>query len=167
MCHKYNPWRDDVCTISRSKGQDHMARSNFWRLRWGGVGWWMYPSRSPICSFSLGIVLCPVPYVLVPVFFHYVGLCSLQVCSELDGGSCPGRGREISATDQAVCPETCLVCCWTGQVWRLSRVHCEKLRGFYRTEEWFCPDFADIKHDYTQEFYRSYSSFISKCLRTG
>ena len=27
--------------------------------------------------------------------------------------------------------------------------------------------FADIKHDYTQEFYRSYSSFISKYARTG
>ena len=26
---------------------------------------------------------------------------------------------------------------------------------------------ADFKHDYTQEFYRSYPFFISKCLRTG
>ena len=36
------------------------------------------------------------------------------------------------------------------------------LLGFYRTEEGFCPDFADIKPDYTQEFYRSYSSFSAK-----
>ena len=42
-----------------------------------------------------------------------------------------------------------------------------KLLGFYRTEDRFWPDFADIKHDYTQEFYRSYSSFISQCPRTG
>ena len=42
-----------------------------------------------------------------------------------------------------------------------------RLLGFYRTKGGFWPDFADIKHDYTQEFYRSYSSFISKCLRTG
>ena len=42
-----------------------------------------------------------------------------------------------------------------------------KLFGFYQTEEGFWPDFADIKHDYTQEFYRSYSFFISKCPRTG
>ena len=42
----------------------------------------------------------------------------------------------------------------------------QKLLGFYWTEEGFWPDFADIKHDYTQEFYLSYSSFISKCPRT-
>ena len=36
-----------------------------------------------------------------------------------------------------------------------------KLLGFHRTEDRFWPDFADIKHDYTQEFYRSCSSFIS------
>ena len=29
------------------------------------------------------------------------------------------------------------------------------------------PDFADIKHDNTQEFYRSYSFFISQCPRTS
>ena len=40
-----------------------------------------------------------------------------------------------------------------------------KLLG--RTEDRFWPDFADIKHDYTQEFYQSYSSFISQCPRTG
>ena len=38
---------------------------------------------------------------------------------------------------------------------------------FYRNEEGFWPDFAGIKHDHTQEFYRSCSSFISKCPRTG
>ena len=43
----------------------------------------------------------------------------------------------------------------------------QKLLGFYRTEKEFWPDFAHLKHDYTQEFYRSYSSFISKCPRTG
>ena len=32
-----------------------------------------------------------------------------------------------------------------------------KLFGFYRTAEGFWPDFADFTHDYTQEFYRSYS----------
>ena len=42
-----------------------------------------------------------------------------------------------------------------------------KLLGFYRTEDRFWPDFANIKHDYTPEFYRSYSSFISQCRRTG
>ena len=41
------------------------------------------------------------------------------------------------------------------------------LLGFHRTEDRFWPDFADIKHDYTQQFYRSYSSFISQCPRTG
>ena len=35
---------------------------------------------------------------------------------------------------------------------------------FYWTEEGFWPDFADIKHDYTQEFYRSCPSFISQSL---
>ena len=35
------------------------------------------------------------------------------------------------------------------------------------TKDRFWPDFANIKHDYTQEFYRSYSSFISQCPRTG
>ena len=39
--------------------------------------------------------------------------------------------------------------------------------GFYRTEDRFWPDFAIIKHDYTQELYRSYSCFISQCPRTG
>ena len=42
-----------------------------------------------------------------------------------------------------------------------------KLLGFHRIEDRFWPDFTDIKHDYTQKFYRSYSSFISHCLRTG
>ena len=42
-----------------------------------------------------------------------------------------------------------------------------KLLSFYRTEDRFWPDFANIKHDYTEEFYRSYSSFISQCPRTG
>ena len=51
-----------------------------------------------------------------------------------------------------------------------SPVHLQtprKLLGFYRTKEGFQPDFADFKHDYTHEFYRSYSFFISKCPRTG
>ena len=43
----------------------------------------------------------------------------------------------------------------------------QKLLVFYRTEEGLWPDFVDFKHDYTQEFCRSYSIFISKCLRTG
>ena len=43
----------------------------------------------------------------------------------------------------------------------------QKILSFYRTEEGFWPDFADIKHDYAQEFYQSYSSSISKCPRTG
>ena len=43
----------------------------------------------------------------------------------------------------------------------------QKLLGFHRTEDRFWPDFADIKHDNTQEFYWSYSSFISQCPRTG
>ena len=42
-----------------------------------------------------------------------------------------------------------------------------KVLAFYRTEDGFWPDFADIKHDYTQEFYWSYSSFITQCPRTG
>ena len=42
-----------------------------------------------------------------------------------------------------------------------------KLLGFHWTEDRFWPDFADIKHDYTQEFYRSYTSFISQCPRTS
>ena len=33
-----------------------------------------------------------------------------------------------------------------------------KLLGFHWTTDRFWPDFADIKHDYTQEFYQSYSS---------
>ena len=57
-------------------------------------------------------------------------------------------------------------------IWKTSCEHWHlqtprKLFGFYRTEDKFWPDFADIKHDYTQEFYRSYSSFISQCPRTG
>ena len=42
-----------------------------------------------------------------------------------------------------------------------------KLLGFYRTKDRFWSDFANIKHDYTQEFYQSYSAFISQCPRTG
>ena len=42
-----------------------------------------------------------------------------------------------------------------------------KLLSFYRTKDIFWPDFADIKHGYTQEFYWSYSSFISQYPRTG
>ena len=42
-----------------------------------------------------------------------------------------------------------------------------KLLGFHWTKDRFWPDFTDIKHDYIQEFYRSYSSFISQCLRTA
>ena len=42
-----------------------------------------------------------------------------------------------------------------------------KLLGFHWTEDRLWPDFADIKHDYTQEFYRSYSYFISQCPRTS
>ena len=42
-----------------------------------------------------------------------------------------------------------------------------KLLGFYWTECRFGPDFADIKHCYTQKFYRSYSSFISQCPRSS
>ena len=36
-----------------------------------------------------------------------------------------------------------------------------KLLGFCQTEDRFLPDFADIKHGYTQNFYWSYSSFIT------
>ena len=43
----------------------------------------------------------------------------------------------------------------------------QKLSGFHRTEDRFWRDFADMKQEYTQEFYRSYSSFISQCPRTG
>ena len=43
----------------------------------------------------------------------------------------------------------------------------QKLWGFHQTQDRFWPYFTDIKHDYTQEFYRSYSSFISQCPRTG
>ena len=50
--------------------------------------------------------------------------------------------------------------------WLLRQTQ-RKLLGFHQTEDRFGPDFADIKHDYTQEFYRSYSSFISQCPRTG
>ena len=39
-----------------------------------------------------------------------------------------------------------------------------KLFDSYRTEEGVWPDF---KHDYIQEFYESYSFFISKCPWTG
>ena len=42
-----------------------------------------------------------------------------------------------------------------------------KLLGFYWIKCRFWPDFAYIKHCYTQKFYCSYSSFISQCLRTG
>ena len=42
-----------------------------------------------------------------------------------------------------------------------------QLWDFYWTKEGFWPDFADFKHDYTQELYRLYSFFISKCPRTG
>ena len=38
-----------------------------------------------------------------------------------------------------------------------------KLLGFYQTEDRVWPGFVDIKHDYTQEFYQSYS-FISQCF---
>ena len=38
----------------------------------------------------------------------------------------------------------------------------QQLLGFYQTEDTFWPDFADIKHNYTEEFYRSYSPFISQ-----
>ena len=58
---------------------------------------------------------------------------------------------------------------WEGSAWNIIWL-CQtpqKLLGFYRTEEGFWPDFTDFKHDYTQEFYRSYSFFISKCRRTG
>ena len=67
-------------------------------------------------------------------------------------------------------------CLWSRSVyWSIlystSHKHAHKtprkLLHFYRTEEGFWPDFADIKHDYTQELYRYYSSFISKCPRTG
>ena len=44
-------------------------------------------------------------------------------------------------------------------------LHCENFWAF--TGPRIEPDFANIKHDYTQEFYRSYSSFISLCPRTG
>ena len=42
-----------------------------------------------------------------------------------------------------------------------------KLWSFHRTEGEFWPDFVDFIHDYTQEFYRSYSVFTGKCPRTG
>ena len=41
----------------------------------------------------------------------------------------------------------------------------QKLLGFNWDRFWH--DFPDIKHSHTQKFYWSYSSFISKCLRTG
>ena len=64
------------------------------------------------------------------------------------------------------CPTCPVICMNTGN---LTGVHqtTRKLLGFYRTNDRFWPDFANIKHDYTQEFYRSYSSFISQCPRTG
>ena len=51
-------------------------------------------------------------------------------------------------------------------VWGISILMCRhwKLSGFYQNKVGFWPDFADIKHDYTQEFYQSYSSVNSKCL---
>ena len=36
-----------------------------------------------------------------------------------------------------------------------------KLFDFYWTEEGFWPNFVDFKHNYIQEFYRSYSFFLS------
>ena len=42
-----------------------------------------------------------------------------------------------------------------------------KLLSFHQTEDRFWPDFTDIKHEYTQEFYRPYTSFISQCPRTS
>ena len=68
---------------------------------------------------------------------------------------------------------------WGGLIWRrspnLTRSlklvaaprHRENFLGFYRTKDRFGPGLADIKHDYTQQFYQSYSSFISQCPRTG
>ena len=40
----------------------------------------------------------------------------------------------------------------------------QTILGFYQTKEGFQPDFADFKHDYTQEFYQSYS-FLSANVR--
>ena len=47
-----------------------------------------------------------------------------------------------------------------GQYWfrywhYLNQLTRQNLLGFYRTKEGFWPDFADFKHDYTQEFYCS------------
>ena len=40
-----------------------------------------------------------------------------------------------------------------------------KLLNLYRTEEGFWPDFADIKYDYTQYFYRSLNHLLSANVR--
>ena len=63
------------------------------------------------------------------------------------------------------------ICCWyrphpiRGKI--IYGADTAKTFGFYRAEEGFQPDFANFKHDYTQEFYWSCSFFISKCLKTG
>ena len=59
---------------------------------------------------------------------------------------------------------------WTASDWPAGIMGIQtpqKLLAFYRTEEGFWSDFADFKHDYTQEFYQSCSFFISKCPRAG
>ena len=47
-------------------------------------------------------------------------------------------------------------------LWYLPIETPRKLSGFHQTKERFWPDFADIKHYYTQVFYRSFSFFISQ-----
>ena len=57
--------------------------------------------------------------------------------------------------------------CSHGIFWfqrQKSQQTMRKLSGYYRTKEGFRPDFADFKHDYTQEFYWSYS-FLSADVR--
>ena len=60
---------------------------------------------------------------------------------------------------------------WLGTFTKWSQLHLteqtpRKLWSFHWTEGGVWPDFVDFKHDYTQEFYRSYSVFTGKCPRT-
>ena len=67
-----------------------------------------------------------------------------------------GKARAISIFHHIVVSVTVLAVLQTPR----------KLRSFHRTEGGVWPDFVDFKHDYTQEFYRSYSVFTGKCPRT-
>ena len=94
--------------------------------------------------------------------------------------SCPA-GQDQFICQRSIIYQTWPACrrlyCCQLNLWRTAKhssavtpVHLQtlqKLLGFHQTEDRFWPDFADIKHDYTQECYRSYSSFISQGPRTG